>query len=63
MDFEYYLAYIDRKSYITDKLEFYKAGDLLYRTMETLKVQQIRSEENGSFCHLSYGGQVPGIQP
>lgn len=47
VDFEYYLAYIDRKSYITDKLEFYKAGDLLYRTMETLKVQQIRSEDNG----------------
>ena len=47
VEFEYYLAYIHRQTFITDKLEFYKKGGGIYRTMEVLKVKEIHSEENG----------------
>lgn len=48
VEFEYYLAYICRRTFITDKLEFYKKGELLYRTMEVLAIKEIQAEENGA---------------
>ncbi len=46
--FQYYLAYIDRQTFITDKLEFYKKDKILYRTMEVLEVREIKARENGA---------------
>ena len=48
VEFEYYLAYISRQTFVTDKLEFYKRGGALYRTMEALEVSDIQARENGA---------------
>lgn len=46
--FEYYLAYIDKQNFITDKMAFYKKGDILYRVMEVLKTEEIQAVEDGA---------------
>lgn len=46
VEFAYYLAYIDKSSFITEKMEFYKKSDILYRVMSVLKVKNIEAETN-----------------
>jgi hypothetical protein len=47
VEFVYYLAYIDKQSFLPMKMEFFKAGDQLYRMIEALKVDSIHAKENG----------------
>lgn len=44
VEFTYYLAYIDKTRFITDKMEFYKKPDILYRVMSVLKVEDITAK-------------------
>ena len=44
VEFAYYLAYIDKTRFITDKMEFYKKPDILYRVMSVLKVEDITAK-------------------
>ncbi len=39
--FSHYLAYVDRTTFITEKMEFYKQGNILYRVMSVLEIEQI----------------------
>lgn len=52
VSFEYYLAHVNRHSFITDRLAFYKKGDRLYRVMETLEVKEIPSTEKGTLFFI-----------
>ncbi|WDP93354.1 MAG: outer membrane lipoprotein-sorting protein [Desulfobacter sp.] len=45
--FDHYLAHINRRTFVTEKLEFYKKGGRLYRTMEALEVKNIAALDNG----------------
>jgi hypothetical protein len=45
--FEYYMAYIDKKTFIPMKIAFFKAGGTLYRIIKSMKVEKIVAEENG----------------
>lgn len=46
VEFAYYLAYIDRKTFIPVKMEFFKKPDRLYRVIEVLKVDAVEALEN-----------------
>ena len=52
VEFEYYVAYIDRSTFIPMKMEFFKTGDKLYRVIETVKLQNIPALKNGE--HVIY---------
>lgn len=47
VEFAYYLAHIDKHSFLPVKIEFFKPGDRLYRVIEALEVEPIQAEENG----------------
>jgi hypothetical protein len=47
VEFEYYIAYIDKKTFVPIKMEFFKNGDRRYRVIESMKIEEIRAEENG----------------
>lgn len=47
VEFEYYIAYIHRKTFVPMKQEFFKKGDRLYRVIESMKLEKIRAEEKG----------------
>jgi len=47
VEFEYYIAYIDKKTFMPMKMEFFKRGGRLYRIIEATKLEEIQSEENG----------------
>lgn len=47
VEFEYYIAYIDKNTFIPSKMEFFKKGNRLYRIIEVLKIDNIRAAENG----------------
>lgn len=47
VEFEYYLAYIDKKTFVSMKMEFFKKGERLYRVIESEKVEEIQAKENG----------------
>ncbi len=47
VEFEYYLAHIDKKTFLPMKMEFFKKDDRLYRVIESIKVEEIQAEENG----------------
>jgi hypothetical protein len=47
VEFAYYLAHIDRRSFLPMKMAFFKDGDKPYRIIEVLKVESIQAEENG----------------
>jgi hypothetical protein len=47
VEFEYYIAYIDKKTFVPMKMEFYKKGNRLYRVIEARRVEEIQTEENG----------------
>ena len=47
VEFEYYIAYIDKKTFMPMKMEFFKKGDRLYRVIESVNLEEIQAEENG----------------
>ncbi len=47
VEFEYYTAYIDRKTYLPVKVEYFKKNDRLYRIITSEKIEPIEAEENG----------------
>ena len=47
VEFEYYIAYIDKKTFMPMRMEFFKKGDRLYRVIESMKLEEIQAEENG----------------
>ena len=47
VEFEYFLAYIDKQTFLPVKMEFYKKGDRLYRVIETVEIEDIQVMENG----------------
>ncbi len=47
VEFDYYLAYIDQKTFVPIRMEFYKNGNRLYRDIEAIQVEEIQAEENG----------------
>ena len=47
VEFEYYLAHIDKETFLPMKLEFFKRGDKRYRVIESLNVEDIPAEKNG----------------
>lgn len=47
VEFEYYIAHIDKKIFIPIKIEFFKRGDRLYRVIEVMKIEKIKAAENG----------------
>ena len=47
VEFAYYLAYIDKQSFLPVKMEFFKNRDRLYRMIEVHKIESVQAEENG----------------
>jgi len=47
VEFSYYNVSIDRNNFMPMKMEFYDKNGKLYRTIESVKVEPIASEENG----------------
>jgi outer membrane lipoprotein-sorting protein len=47
VEFEYYIAYIDKETFMPMKIEFFKKDDRLYRVIESMKLEKIQAEENG----------------
>ena len=47
VEFDYYLAHIDKETFLPWKLEFFKSGDRRYRVIETTKVETVETTENG----------------
>lgn len=48
VEFAYYVAFIDRQTFLPARLEYHKADDRLYRVIETLAVESVSSTENGA---------------
>ncbi|KMY66226.1 membrane protein [Desulfocarbo indianensis] len=47
VEFEYYVAYIDKATFIPFKMEFFKKDNRLYRLIEVLKTENISAKKNG----------------
>lgn len=47
VEFSYYNVYIDRNNFMPMKMEYYDKNNKLYRTIESVMVESIASEENG----------------
>lgn len=47
VEFEYYIAYIDKETFIPKKMEFFKKGERLYRVIESMKLENIQAKEKG----------------
>lgn len=48
VEFAYFVAYIDNKTFLPNKIEFFKKGDRLYRVIESIKLEDIQAMENGT---------------
>lgn len=48
VEFEYYTAYIDRKTFLPIRIDYFKKEDRLYRVIETVKTEEIQAKENDS---------------
>ncbi len=48
VEFAYYIAYIDTKTFLPMKMEFFKKGDRCYRIIESVKLIPVQTEENGT---------------
>ncbi len=46
VEFEYYIAYIDKKTFLPMKMEYYKKGARLYRVIKSSKIKLIEAKEN-----------------
>lgn len=47
VEFEYYIVHIDKKTFLPMKIEYFKKDNRLYRILESVKVTEIRADENG----------------
>lgn len=47
VEFDYYLAHIDKNNFIPYKMEFFKKGDRLYRLIEVKKMENVAAKLNG----------------
>ncbi|MFW5501473.1 MULTISPECIES: outer membrane lipoprotein-sorting protein [unclassified Maridesulfovibrio] len=47
VEFSHYVAYVDMKTYLPMRMEYFKSSDKPYRTMEVLKVEEIASDKSG----------------
>ena len=47
VEFEYYIAFIDRKTFVPMEMQYYKKQDRLYREIEVLSTEMIESDEEG----------------
>ncbi len=47
VEFAYYLAYVDRKSFMPVKMEFFKKADRLYRVIEVERLENVAAREKG----------------
>jgi outer membrane lipoprotein-sorting protein len=48
VEFEYYNAVIDKKTFIPLRMEYFKKGNRLYRIIESKELKQIQAMENGN---------------
>jgi outer membrane lipoprotein-sorting protein len=47
VEFEYYVAYIDKRTFMPMKMEFFKREGRLYRVIESMKLEEVEAEEDG----------------
>lgn len=47
VEFAYYLAYVDRKSFMPVMMEFFKKADRLYRVIEVERLENVAARDNG----------------
>jgi len=47
VEFEYYIAHVDRKTFMPVRMEYFKTGDRLYRIIEARKIEEIQAREDG----------------
>ena len=47
VEFAYYLAHIDRQSFLPVKMEFFKDRERRYRVIEAIKIEPVETEEDG----------------
>jgi outer membrane lipoprotein-sorting protein len=47
LEFSHYIAHINRDTFIPMKVEYYKNSNVLYRTMEVVKVEKIVADKDG----------------
>lgn len=47
VEFEYYIAHIDKKTFLPVKIEYFKKGGRLFRVIESLKIAETKAVENG----------------
>ena len=47
VEFEYYIAHIDKQTFLPMKIEYFKKDNRLYRILEPVKVDKIKTKENG----------------
>ncbi len=47
VEFSHYVAYVDMKTYLPIKMEYFKGSDKPYRIMEVIKVDEIASDKSG----------------
>ena len=48
VEFAYFVAHIDKKTFLPIKIEFFKKGDRPYRVIESIKLENIQGMENGT---------------
>ncbi|NMB71833.1 MAG: outer membrane lipoprotein-sorting protein [Bacteroidales bacterium] len=48
VEFEYYVAHIDKKTFLPMKIEYFKKDNRLYRVLESMKVTEIEADEDGT---------------
>ncbi len=46
VEFEYYISFIDRQTFMPVKMQFYKRADQCTRQIEVLKIENIETEQN-----------------
>jgi outer membrane lipoprotein-sorting protein len=47
VEFEYYIVFIDKTTFLPIKIEYYKTDKRLYRVIESKKIEKIEAEEDG----------------
>jgi outer membrane lipoprotein-sorting protein len=48
VEFKYYVAHIDKKTFLPMKIEYFKNNDRVYRVIESLKVVDVEANNNGA---------------
>ena len=47
VEFEYYIAVIEKSNFLPVKMEFFKKGERLYRVIQNMKIENIPSKKDG----------------